>query len=640
MLNAIRTAASNWLGRVVLTVIMGVLILSFAIWGIGDIFRGGVNRTVASVGAVNISTDEIRASFSTELQRLQSQLRRVVTTEDARAFGLDKELLNRAIDEAALDQTTRSLGFALDPALVVRSITEAPEFRTAGQFDRGRLADALRQAGLTEQAFLKKQGDLLLRLQLAGGLAGGLETPLSLRLALHQYRSEERDLDVIAIPAEKVPTPAEPDAAALKAYYEEHKGEFRTIETRKVTLIQVSPSDYAAGLSVTEADLRAFYDKAVPSGRFGPPEKRQIQRVLFDTEPDAKAAAEKLAGGMSFEALLTEKKLGEKDIDVGLKGLAELAGSPIGPAAFATELGKVSEPVKDPFGWVLLRVTKIEPARVQPFELMRAGLEGEVRADKLRSDPTIRGKLEAVTKKIEEQRSAGKGLAEASVAAGVKTIEIPALDRQNNDGAGTRVTVPGGPDVLNAIFASDIGLDNESIQTADGGHVWFEINSIEPAREKAFDEVKADVGAKFVADQRNKALATLVTGFVKKIEEGASLATVAQELGLPVQRIAGIKRGAQDATLGRTGVERAFSGPVNKPASAIAGDGTSRLLIIPVSTSMLAYDPEADVKSGFTTRVAQGLIEDVMAQYTAARRKELGVSINQSLFNQAIGQAN
>ncbi len=142
MLTAIRTASSKWLGRLVLTVIMGFLIISFAIWGIGDIFRGGVNRTVAKVGSTSISADEYRNAFNTELQRIQRQVRRVVTAEEARAFGLDRELLNRKIDEAALTQKAQSLGLAIDQLTVMRSITEAPEFKTGGVFDRNRLADA------------------------------------------------------------------------------------------------------------------------------------------------------------------------------------------------------------------------------------------------------------------------------------------------------------------------------------------------------------------------------------------------------------------------------------------------------------------------------------------------------------------
>ncbi len=640
MLNAIRKAASNWLGRLVLIIIMGVLIVSFAIWGIGDIFRGGVNRTVASVGSTSISADEFRAGFNTELRRIQQQVRRPVTTEDARAFGLDRELLNRMIDEAAVNQKTRELGLAVDQATVLRSVTEAPEFKVGGMFDRNRLAEALQQAGLSEQAFLKRQSELVVRQQISNGLVGGLPGSESLGKAIHQFRNEERNLDVVVVPVDKVPAIAEPDEAALKAFYDERKAEFRTVETRKVTLIQISPSDFAAGLTLSEADLKAFYDRSLASGRFGTLERRQAQRVLFDTEAEARAAAEKIAGGGTFDALLAERKLTEKDVDLGLKTAAEIADPALRAAIFATEEGKIGAPVKDPFGCVLIRVLKVEPAKFTPFEAVRGQIEGEARADKLQRDPTIRGKLDEAFKKIEDQRIGGKSLAEAASAAAITPIVVPVLDKQGGDGAGGRVTLPGGADLLNAIFASDIGLDNEPLQARDGGHIWFEVNSVEPAREKAFDEVKDQVKTRFLADRRDKALAEFLTGLVKKIDEGATLASVSAELGLPVQRIAGIKRNSRDAVLGQTGVERAFAGAIGKPVSALGGDGASRLLIVPVATSLLPYDPVADETTGLARQIGQNIAEDMMAQYTSAVRKGLGVSINQAIVNQALGTTN
>jgi peptidyl-prolyl cis-trans isomerase D len=640
MLTAIRTASSKWLGRLVLTVIMGFLIISFAIWGIGDIFRGGVNRTVAKVGAASISADEYRNAFNTELQRIQRQVRRVVTAEEARAFGLDRELLNRKIDEAALTQKAHSLGLAVDQLTVMRSITEAPEFKTGGVFDRARLSDALQQAGLSEAAFLQSQADLLLRLQLFNGLAGGMTSSRSLGKAVHQFRNEERNLDAIIVPVDKVPAAAEPDDAAIKAFFDERKAEFRTVETRKASLIHIEASDFAASLTLTEADLRAYYDRQLSAGRFGTPERRQAQRILFDTEDEAKAAAAKLSGGMTFDALITERKLTPADVDLGLKTANELADPALRAAVFGTAEGLVSAPVKDPFGFVLIRVTKVEPARVTPFEAVRAQIEGDARMDKLQRDPNIRAQLDGMFRKIEDQRIAGKSLAEAAQVAGARLISINAVDRQGTDGAGKRVTIPGGMDAVNAIFASDIGLDNEPLQGRDGGYTWFEVNAVEPARDKALDEVKDQVRIRLMADRRDKALAELVTDLIKKIEGGATLASIGQELSVPVQRFSGIRRNGREPLLGQAAIERAFSGPIGKPVSALAGDGTSRVLMMPVEATMLAHDPAQDDTSGLSQQIANGMAEDLMAQYTAALRKSLGVTINQTVLNQAAGQTN
>lgn len=639
MLNAIRVAAANWLGRAVLTVIMGVLILSFAIWGIGDIFKGGVNRTVATVGSTKISAEEYRTAMNNELRRIQMQVRRAVTMEEARAFGLDRELLSRKIDDAALAQDATRLGLALDRPMVVASVMDAPEFKTAGQFDRAKLAEALGQAGLNEQEFIRVQEQHLLRLQLYNGLVGGFAAPTTMLEAIHAYRSGTRDVEALLLDPAKLAAPPAPDAEAIKTYYEAHRGEFRTVETRKASILALGIKDFASALTLSEDELKAYYAAGVAAGTIGSPERRTLQRILFDTEAEAKAAGEKLNAGGDFASLMSERKLGEADVNYGARTKADLTEAAQRDAVFSASEGKVVGPFKDTFGFVIYRVGKIEAGNVPAFEAVKAQLEASARADKLNRDPAIQRKLEAATKAIEEARTAGKSLAEAAKAAGVQAVQIAALDKDGGDGNGNRVTVPGGSDVVAAIFASDIGLDNEPLTQKDGSHVWYEVNAVEPARERSIDDVKALVVQRIDAQTRDKALLEQANGLIKRIGAGEPLAKIAQELGLPVESFKGLKRGQRDAKLGGSGVDRAFSGPVGQPVTALAANGAHRLVMVPVKADIPPFDAAALEASGLTRQVAQGIADDVMAEYTAALRQQLGVSINQPLLNQTLGQA-
>jgi peptidyl-prolyl cis-trans isomerase D len=639
MLGAIRTAASNWLGRAVLIVVMSLLVVSFAIWGIGDIFRGGVSRNVAVVGKENISADQFRTSFNEELRRVQQRARRAITTEDARAFGLDREILNRLIDESVMNQKATRLGLALDQQAIVKAVTEAEMFRVAGQFDRGRFAEILQQNGLNEAQFFRQQGDLMLRQQLAVGLVGGYRWPESFGRAVHQYREEARDLELILVPADKAAEPAAPTDEQLQAFHNERKSEFRTIETRKATVLTVTPTQFASSVTVSEADARAFYERALAQGRFGTPERRRAWRILFDTEAEAKAAAEKLAGGMTIEALLAEKKLTPVDVDLGMQTRAQITDRAVADAIFGLAENAISAPVKDPFGFVLLRLAGVEPARATPFEEVRNQITGEARLDAVSRDPAVRQQIDAAHRKVEDQRIAGKSLAEAAQIAGLVPAVIEKLDRQGGDGAGNRLSIAGGMDTVNAIFASDIGLDNEPLHPRDGSYIWFEVNAVDLARDKAFDEVKDEVRARYIDNEKSKAIADLATGLVKKLDEGATMAQIAGEVGAGLQIVGGVKRSTRDGALGQNGVDRAFADRLGKAVTAIAPDGVGRLIIRPTQASLLPYDPAADEQQGGIARqVAQGMSEDIVAQYVAGMRKEIGVSINQVLLNQALGQ--
>src|ERR1700730_10779405 len=110
MLRGLRKASSNWLGETIMAVVMGVLIVSFGIWGIADIFRGFGQSTLAKVGGTEISAEQFRQIYMDKLQQLGRQFGRPLTSEQARAFGLDRQVLQQTIAEAALDEEARRMG--------------------------------------------------------------------------------------------------------------------------------------------------------------------------------------------------------------------------------------------------------------------------------------------------------------------------------------------------------------------------------------------------------------------------------------------------------------------------------------------------------------------------------------------------
>ena len=116
MLRGIQKATANWLGRVVMGVILGLIAISFAIWGVGDIFRGFGQSTVAKVGSTEIRVEQFRQTYLDRLQQLSRRVGRPITPDQARAFGLDRQLLAQTIAETVLDERARTLGLALSDA--------------------------------------------------------------------------------------------------------------------------------------------------------------------------------------------------------------------------------------------------------------------------------------------------------------------------------------------------------------------------------------------------------------------------------------------------------------------------------------------------------------------------------------------
>src|SRR5689334_18584985 len=240
MLRGIRTASSNWLGRIVMGVVLGLIAVSFAIWGIGDIFRGFGRSTVAKIGSTEITVDQFRQIYNDRLQQLGRQLGRPITPDQARLLRLDQQLAGQLVAEAALDQRARQLRLNVSDAEVARQITNDPTFKSpTGQFDRNRFEQIIRNAGYTEQRFTAEQKRLTMRREIADTVSAELTPPKSMAEAQNRYDNEQRAIDYVVLDKEKAGEIPAPTPEQIAKFYDEHKSDFRAPEYRTVAILSV-----------------------------------------------------------------------------------------------------------------------------------------------------------------------------------------------------------------------------------------------------------------------------------------------------------------------------------------------------------------------------------------------------------------
>jgi peptidyl-prolyl cis-trans isomerase D len=212
-----RKASSNWLGKIIMAVVMGVLIISFGVWGIADIFRGFGQSTLAKVGHIEISTEQFRQLYTDKLQQIGRQFGRPLTMEQARAFGIDRQVLQQTIAEATLDEEVRRLGLGQSEAETMRTIFSDPNFKGAGgKFDPARFQAMIRQFGFSEQRYMADQRRVSLRHQIAGTISAGVEPPKVMIDALSHYQNEQRSIEYVKLEAAQAGTidPPSPETLA------------------------------------------------------------------------------------------------------------------------------------------------------------------------------------------------------------------------------------------------------------------------------------------------------------------------------------------------------------------------------------------------------------------------------------------
>jgi len=628
MLRNMRKAGQTLVGKIIATVFFGALIVSFAIWGIGDIFRGAPASTVAEVGDTSISVDQVRNAYTNQLQQLSRQFRTVITPEQARMFGLDQQVLNSLVTEAVMAEEAKRLGLSVSDELVARSIMENPAFKGAdGQFNRALFDQALRNAGLSEQGFVLEQRASMARVHLAEALAADLTVPAAAKEALHRFTAERRTASYLLLTAAMAGEIPAPTAEQLQSFYEERKSSFRAPEYRAVSVMSLDAASIAKPDDVSDADARQYYEQH--KAKYGQPERRTIQQIPFTAMEDAQAASTKIKEGTAFEAVAAERGVAAAGLELGTFSKAEMLDAAVADAAFSLPEGGVSEPIQGRFGPVIVRVTQIQPESVRPFEEVAADIRGTIARER------AQGQIERIHDEIEDLRAGAKPLADIAKEKGLPLVQVPAMDAQGLDKAGNPVNVPERTAVAKAAFESDIGVDTEALRTSSG-YVWYDVTGIEPSREKSLDEVRDQVVAQWREDQISQRLTEKAGQIAERLEKGEAIEAVAHDVSAQVKTAADLARNAAKDDLSAEAVNRIFATPVGKVGHAANGTDSRAVYKVTAATvpPMATTTQEAQT---IEDQLRNGMSDDLINQYIAQVRQDLGVRINQQALRQATG---
>ena len=254
MLQAIRSRAGSY----VVKVLFALLILTFGIWGIGDIFRTrGTDTVVATVGDQSIRAEELQTALRRALEQLSARFGSAIDLQQAKQLGLVDQTLAQLIDRSLIDQEAARLKLDVSDDLIRNVITDNPSFRGSdGRFDRSLFSAVLAANNLTEDQYVALLRRDIPRNDLLHAGTAGATAPQPVVDLLYRYRNEKRTADIVALPTAGAPDVGQPSEDELKAFYEKHPDLFRAPEYRGFTLVSLDPSDIAKDIEIPEAKLQ------------------------------------------------------------------------------------------------------------------------------------------------------------------------------------------------------------------------------------------------------------------------------------------------------------------------------------------------------------------------------------------------
>lgn len=625
MLEALRGFVGGWVAKIFL----GLLIVSFAVWGIaGEVFGPGSNNAVATVGETTVPPARFVSTYYDSLQQASARFGRRLTQEQARLLGVEQQALASVVSGATLDEYARELGVRLSDAELGRLIGQQREFRdTQGRFDRDRFRDAIRRAQTTETAFVDDQNRAHVRAQIASATITGELTPDVYKDAAARYRGERRVIEALVVTPEQAGRPGVPTPAQLAAYFEANKARYDAPEYRRLAVLKLEPEDIAEPDAVDAAAVRADYDRRIAT--YTTPERRRIQQIRFPSREAADAAAKALAEGALFETVLAENKVSETDADLGTITRTQLPDPKVAEAAFSLPLNQPSDVIDGAFGPVIVRPTTIVPEQVRTFD----EVEPEIRRDLALEVAAQRiGDLYA---QVEDLRAGGASVEEAAQAAGLDVRIVEAVDRQGLDKAGQPVAgLPRARDLLTRAFAAAQGPGLAALELGTAGYAWFDVLEVEPTRPRTLDEVRDRVVADWTQAEQARLLDEKAAEIEAKLETGEPAAALAEAQGTELVRTEPITRADTNPTLGDDGVTAAFQGPEGSVATVTPATGRRVVLrvadILPPDDTTL---PQAQID-----RVEQEIANDLMQQVISKLQNEYGATVNRQLVQAALSR--
>ncbi len=523
MLEFLRKAVKSWVAKIFL----GLLIASFAVWGITDVFSFSPGSEVASVGDTPVTVGQYYDELVRQQTALVQMRRQPISFDEMRDFGIGRIALLQMLRERAFAEELASLGIRVPDTAVAEAIRQDPTFRGSG----GAFSDTLYRASLARGRYNPSEFEERVRTELgrtilfdAATVAGAEALPPGLATRIASFELEQRQVNTVVLPVEAVAEPGAPSDEALEAHYRAHLADYTEPERRTAVALHVDPVRLAEEARPSEEEVAERYEQEREL-RAVPPTRSIDQLPLRGDDPEALAERVR-SGAISFEDLARELGETPADLDLGTVSQSDLPTAVAEAVFAATEPGIVG-PVAAPLGPVLVRVREVSLGGAPALEEVRDEI-----ADALARDAAL-VRATDLTDRIDDLRAEGQTLEEIAETTGLTLHRIEGLGQDGSLAGGGRAEgFAAMPEVIAEVFEALDLEERDILTTPDGGAFLVFVEEIADARQLPLEDIRDRVTTDWAAAERLAAVAEEARTLAEGLAGEATLADLAAERGL------------------------------------------------------------------------------------------------------------
>ncbi len=616
MLEMLRRGAKSWVAKGLIL----LLIASFAVWGISDVFSTSPSSAVASIGDETVTFEAYADQLQRQRNRLSQQAGRAISYAEMRQAGFDQAILAQMMRERAFRAELREIGITAPDAAVAEAIRNVPAFQDGGGFspDRYRFA-------LGRQGFSPAQFEALTRVELGQevltGAASGTGTPppgMAPRIAA--YQGERRGVATVILPPEHAPDPGAPTEAELEAQYEATPAAYTELERRAGVYLHISIARLAEAARPEPEAVEAWYEANGES--LGRPATRTVDQLPLPADR-AEALAERVRSGeTSFEALARELGEDPAAIDFGAIGRGELPDA-VDEAVFAaTEPGLVG-PVEAPTGPVLVRIRAVQEGGTPALEEVRDAI-----AERLARDAAYERAPE-LANEVDDLRAEGRTLPEIAEATGLDLRRFEGLARDGSLAGGGRAEGLPATEAFRAEAFEALDHEERDLrETEAGGFFLLMVERIEESHLKPLEEVRAQVTEDWAAARRLQALEEEAEKAVAALAGPETLEGWVEGKGLTLTEHDPFPRDLAPSAIPFALVSELFEAEEGEAAFYPLGTGRGVMIAEVTAVEPLEPEPLGELSGRVERAVARQIAEDQQELFARAIEESYEVEIH------------
>ena len=623
MFQSILSNLKSW----AIKIFLGIIALSFAVWGVGDIFRSNSDPIVASIGDTNIRASEVSKGYSRELDKLRQMSGGEIDAEQARSLGVVESTLQNIINRASLDEQSRDLAMGVPDTLIAREIRSSSKFRNeAGDFDPRIFKYVVAQNGMDEETFIAMFRADILRTQLVDTLISGIRPPGSMIDAVSSFRGEKREAQLVIIDGKDltgVPTPSESD---LYTYHEANKKLFMEPEYRTISYAAIQPADLFDEIVVSEDAIQSAYEYRIDD--FVIPDQVDLDMVVLPTEEIARSALNRMHQGEDFtDVAIDQTGLAEADIELGLVSSDKLLPE-ISEMVFNVNSSVITEPVKSDFGWHLIKVNQVVPGRALKFSEVSENIRNELRIEEA---------IDLVfdlSDRLEDELASGSTLEAAARSLGIPVSRAKLIDAEGFTFERKRAdSLPTAPGFLEKVFSVDLGTDVPIFEAPGNILLKLRVDEIVPPAVQQLEKVRAQVALAWESRWRDEQAKKLANEFKRRASESSFVNAVEE------YKLIGLE--GNPFTRNGVGLEFQISGDAVQAIFELEVDeatepikiGEGKYAVATLTDIIPLQEKDTAARASLESELIRSMQNDLLITVQNALRGHYGLKVDERLLN-------